>query len=308
MRLLGESLGVEIKVYGPDTHITTTAPFALGIQAAPKNPLNSIPPIAPGLPKASTSTSPAEPAIGTIHPDGERTQPNDQIDCFDTKEQAESCPSRPWFRAFDATTRSFVSTVEDAVKKHPDADVVFNFALSRSVYPRDPDVPPILRASRSLLRASPNVMLARSSTSPSQRVSSSLALPLTPLCVAQASLSPTSSRTSLSCSARLTNTSLLAEPSCPRPYTTRHSYGLQELGLICKPAAVISTISDERGQELLYTGMRIFDVFKEDIGLGGVISLLWFKRCLPPWATKFIERVLMLTADHGLAVLRYVLA
>ena len=48
--------------------------------------------------------------------------------------------------------------------------------------------------------------------------------------------------------------------------------------------------------------MRISDVFKEEIGLGGVVSLLWFKRRLPPWATKFIEMVLMLTADHGPAV------
>jgi ATP citrate (pro-S)-lyase len=76
----------------------------------------------------------------------------------------------------------------------------------------------------------------------------------------------------------------------------------QELGLIRKPAAFISTISDERGQELLYAGMRISDVFKEEIGIGGVVSLLWFKRRLPIWATKFIEMVLMLTADHGPAV------
>ena len=51
--------------------------------------------------------------------------------------------------------------------------------------------------------------------------------------------------------------------------------------------------------------MRISDVFKEDIGIGGVVSLLWFKRRLPPWATKFIEMVLMLTADHGPAVSGY---
>ncbi|KAH8102341.1 hypothetical protein DFH11DRAFT_1552652 [Phellopilus nigrolimitatus] len=44
----------------------------------------------------------------------------------------------------------------------------------------------------------------------------------------------------------------------------------QELGLIRKPAAFISTISDERSHELLY----------EDIGLGGVVSSLWFKRRL----------------------------
>lgn len=76
----------------------------------------------------------------------------------------------------------------------------------------------------------------------------------------------------------------------------------QELGLIRKPAAFISTISDDRGQELLYAGMPISDVFKEDIGIGGVMSLLWFRRRLPVGATKFLEMVLMLTADHGPAV------
>ncbi|KKA24069.1 ATP citrate synthase [Rasamsonia emersonii CBS 393.64] len=76
----------------------------------------------------------------------------------------------------------------------------------------------------------------------------------------------------------------------------------QELGLIRKPAAFISTITDDRGQELLYAGMPISDVFKEDIGIGGVMSLLWFRRRLPAYATKFLEMVLMLTADHGPAV------
>ncbi|KAG0226192.1 citrate synthase [Actinomortierella wolfii] len=76
----------------------------------------------------------------------------------------------------------------------------------------------------------------------------------------------------------------------------------QELGLVRKPASFVSTICDDRGQELLYAGMRISDVFKEDIGIGGVLSLLWFKRRLPDYACKFIEMVLMLTADHGPAV------
>ena len=52
----------------------------------------------------------------------------------------------------------------------------------------------------------------------------------------------------------------------------------QELGLIRKPAAFLSTICDERGEELLYAGMPISDVFKDDIGIGGVLSLLWFQR------------------------------
>ncbi|GAA97290.1 uncharacterized protein L969DRAFT_84276 [Mixia osmundae IAM 14324] len=76
----------------------------------------------------------------------------------------------------------------------------------------------------------------------------------------------------------------------------------QELGMVRKPAAFISTISDERGQELLYAGMRISDVFKEDIGIGGVLALLWFKRRLPAHLCKFIEMCLCLVADHGPAV------
>ncbi|KAF7366558.1 ATP-citrate synthase [Mycena sanguinolenta] len=74
----------------------------------------------------------------------------------------------------------------------------------------------------------------------------------------------------------------------------------QELGLICKPTvAFIFTIGDECGQELVCPGMRISDVFKEDIGLSGVASL-------PTWATKFIEMVLMLTTDHSPTVSGYV--
>ncbi|XP_065196098.1 ATP-citrate synthase-like [Sycon ciliatum] len=76
----------------------------------------------------------------------------------------------------------------------------------------------------------------------------------------------------------------------------------QELGLIRKPASFMSSISDERGQELSYGGMPISHVFKEDLGVGGVLSLLWFQRRLPEYALKYIEMCLMITADHGPAV------
>ena len=76
----------------------------------------------------------------------------------------------------------------------------------------------------------------------------------------------------------------------------------QQLGLIRKPANFISTITDDRGEELLYAGVPISDVFHQNLGLGGVVSLLWFKRKMPHWACKFIEMVLILTADHGPAV------
>lgn len=88
-----------------------------------------------------------------------------------------------------------------------------------------------------------------------------------------------------------------AVPKIPMDYSWA-----QELGLIRKPAAFISTISDDRGQELLYAGMPISDVFKENIGIGGVMSLLWFRRRLPDYGARFLEMVLMLTADHGPAV------
>lgn len=89
----------------------------------------------------------------------------------------------------------------------------------------------------------------------------------------------------------------ITPPQLPMDY-----HWAKQLGLIRKPAAFVSTISDERGEELKYAGMKISDVFKEDLGIGGVLSLLWFKRRLPPYATKFIEMVLMVTADHGPAV------
>lgn len=76
----------------------------------------------------------------------------------------------------------------------------------------------------------------------------------------------------------------------------------KRLGLVRKPANFISSISDERGEELVYGGMPISQVFDDEIGVGGVLSLLWFKKSLPAYATKFIDMVLMVTADHGPAV------
>jgi ATP citrate (pro-S)-lyase len=76
----------------------------------------------------------------------------------------------------------------------------------------------------------------------------------------------------------------------------------RELGLIRKPASFMTSICDERGQELLYAGMPISDVLTKNVGIGGVVSLLWFQRCLPPYVCKFFEMCLMVTADHGPAV------
>uniref|UniRef100_A0A8C8RI87 ATP-citrate synthase n=1 Tax=Pelusios castaneus TaxID=367368 RepID=A0A8C8RI87_9SAUR len=86
-------------------------------------------------------------------------------------------------------------------------------------------------------------------------------------------------------------------PTVPMDYSWA-----RELGLIRKPASFMTSICDERGQELIYAGMPITEVFKEEMGIGGVLGLLWFQRRLPKYACHFIEMCLMVTADHGPAV------
>lgn len=73
-------------------------------------------------------------------------------------------------------------------------------------------------------------------------------------------------------------------------------------GKIRIPTQVISTITDERGDQPLYAGIPLTEVIEKGYGIGGVIGLLWFKKKFPPWATGFIELVLQIVADHGPAV------
>ena len=508
MRLLGESLGVPIKVYGPETHITEIVPLALGVkrEATPPAPSTSITsPPSPDPSKGAPSSDST--AVGAIQPDGGRAQPEDQIVRFETS----SNHSRPSYRPFDATTRSFVyglqpraiqgmldfdyscgretpsvaamiypfgghhiqkfywgtketllpvyTSVAEAVKKHPDVDVVVNFASSRSVYSSTLEILTFAqikaiaiiaegvpeRQAREILHTAieRNVHIIGPATvggikpgcfkigNSGGMMDNIIASKLyRPGSVGYVSKSGGMSNELNNILSLYTNGTyegiaiggdrypgstfidhllryeqdpeckllvLLGEVggieeyrvieavkegtikkpiiawaigTCAKMFATEVQFGhagsmansdmetadaknramreagfivpetfedlpqvlketydglvskgtikptpereppvipmdykwAQELGLIRKPSAFISTISDERGQELIYAGMRISDVFKEDIGLGGVVSLLWFKRRLPLWATKFIEMVLMLTADHGPAV------
>ncbi|KAF8994033.1 ATP citrate lyase isoform 2 [Cyathus striatus] len=513
MRLLGESLGVPIRVFGPDTHITEIVPLALGVDLGKKR--NIVTGQLEGLRSVQINTPPetvaaiSEPldSVGAIHPDGERTQATDQIVHFEAK----GASQRPWYRPFDDTTKSFVyglqpraiqgmldfdyscgrkapsvaamiypfgghhiqkfywgtketllpvyTSVKDAVARHPDVDVVVNFASSRSVYSSTLECleHPQLRAIAIIAEGVPE-RHAREILWNAQEKGVLIIGPATvggikPGCfrignsggmmdnIIASKLYRAGSVGYVSKSGGMSNElnnilSLVtngtyegiaiggdrypgstfidhllryeADPNCKmlvllgevggieeyrvieavkagkikkpivawaigtcaKMFATEVQFGhagsmanseketadaknkamrtagfvvpetfeelplvlketyetlvkqgvvkpkkevdppvipmdykwAQELGLIRKPAAFISTISDERGQELLYAGMRISDVFKEDIGLGGVVSLLWFKRRLPSWATKFVEMVLMLTADHGPAV------
>jgi ATP citrate (pro-S)-lyase len=186
MRLLGESLGVPIKVYGPDTHITAIVPLALGVKTGLKTPAPAQ--SVPASPPSNQVEIEQEGPVGEIRPDGGRTQPGDQIVHFEkaTQASASASASRPSYRPFDENTRSFVyglqpraiqgmldfdyscgrstpsvaamiypfgghhiqkfywgtketllpvyTSVSEAVAKHPEVDVVVNFASSRSVY------------------------------------------------------------------------------------------------------------------------------------------------------------------------------
>lgn len=512
MRLLGESLGVPIRVFGPETHITEIVPLALGIKRDAKSVAPSAAPSVPSSPPATSSGAlPESEGVGAVHADGSRTQAEDGIVRFEPG----TTHARPSYRPFDATTKSFVyglqpraiqgmldfdfscgratpsvaamiypfgghhiqkfywgtketllpvyTSVGEAVKKHPDVDVVVNFASSRSVYSSTqeiltfPEIKSIAiiaegvpeRHAREILHLaqSKGVLIIGPATvggikpgcfkignsggmmdniiasklyragsvgyvSKSGGMSNELNNILSiftngtyegvaiggdrypgstfidhllryeqdPECkmlvllgevggieeyrvieaVKQGVIKKPIVAWAIGTCAKMFTTEvqfghagsmansdmetadaknkamraagfIVPETFEDLPYVLKETYDslvgkgvirpapereppvipmdykwAQELGLIRKPAAFISTISDERGQELLYAGMRISDVFKEDIGLGGVVSLLWFKRRLPQWATKFIEMVLMLTADHGPAVSGYV--
>lgn len=95
---------------------------------------------------------------------------------------------------------------------------------------------------------------------------------------------------------------IVPAPELPPPTVPMDYSWARELGLIRKPASFMTSICDERGHELLYAGVPVTEVLKQNVGIGGVVSLLWFQKCLPPIYCKFLEMSLMLTADHGPAV------
>ena len=72
--------------------------------------------------------------------------------------------------------------------------------------------------------------------------------------------------------------------------------------MIRRPAAFVTSMTDERGDELMYSGVKISEVVASGNGIGGVMALLWFQRELPDYFCKFMELCLIVTADHGPAV------
>ncbi len=72
-----------------------------------------------------------------------------------------------------------------------------------------------------------------------------------------------------------------------------------EQGIVRRHKQFITTISDDRGEEVKYAGIPISEIIESNKGIGYVIGLLWMKKSLPEYATKFIELILQLVADHG---------
>jgi ATP citrate (pro-S)-lyase len=70
-------------------------------------------------------------------------------------------------------------------------------------------------------------------------------------------------------------------------------------GQVRRPTGFLSTICDDRGEEPTYAGIPMSELIEKEYSVGDVISLLWFKRKLPKYATKFIEMCLIIAADHG---------
>jgi len=84
-------------------------------------------------------------------------------------------------------------------------------------------------------------------------------------------------------------------PALPTDYDA-----LKKKGLVRKPANFVCSISDDRGAEPTYAGVPISEIAAdEQLGVGGAISLLWFRRRLPQYVSKFIELCVITTADHG---------
>jgi len=89
-----------------------------------------------------------------------------------------------------------------------------------------------------------------------------------------------------------------SQESEPRQVPMNYNSAINE-GRVRRATGIVSTICDDRGEEPVYFNTPISELISSNSSLGEVITLLWFKRKLPPYATRFIEIVLILAADHG---------
>jgi ATP citrate (pro-S)-lyase len=85
----------------------------------------------------------------------------------------------------------------------------------------------------------------------------------------------------------------------PPPEVPQDLEAAKKQGKIRAPTHIISTICDDRGEEPTYAGVTMSELIESDATVADAIGLLWFKRRLPKYATRFIEMCVILCADHG---------
>ena len=89
--------------------------------------------------------------------------------------------------------------------------------------------------------------------------------------------------------------------STPKEVPLDYTEALKE-GKVRKATNITSTISSDLGEEPTYGSVPISQIAEEDYSLGNLLALLWFKKKLPAYFTQFLEKCILLTADHGPAV------
>lgn len=92
---------------------------------------------------------------------------------------------------------------------------------------------------------------------------------------------------------------LVPQPDVPVPEVPMDLATAVKLGKVRAPTHIVSTICDDRGDEPTYSGVTMSELIEGDYIVGDVVSLLWFKRKLPAYCTRFMEMCIMLCADHG---------
>ena len=63
----------------------------------------------------------------------------------------------------------------------------------------------------------------------------------------------------------------------------------------------VTNVSDER-TDLKYRGELVENIVTKDFSIGYTIGSLWLNIKMDPWATSFLEKIIVLMADHGPAV------
>jgi hypothetical protein len=78
-------------------------------------------------------------------------------------------------------------------------------------------------------------------------------------------------------------------PDAPPPEVPQDLEAARRAGKVRCPTHIVSSICDDRGEEPTYCGVTMSELIEGDATVGDAIALLWFKRRLPKYATRFIE-------------------